>query len=386
MNGGWRYQLSPLLMGWLLFLVQYAALYGAGERGFTLRQCAWLGVVNPVAYFLASLIAAATLTPRQARRVTQGATLACLLCGVACVWARSFPALLVGLAALGFAAPFFYIAFQTLLRELAPHDALERTVGPYILALGVGAGIGYLSSGACYRGGPRVLAGIVVLLGAAIGWRLRRLPRAPGAGSAVRPAAPPPSLPPHPAAHGTLYVRIGWMCFFMSGVIQRTLYTFVPVLGARARIEPFWVGVSLGLFLLAFGVSGLVLARRPQWLYRQAPLWLWHGAAVAGCLALGVGAPLGVQWIAFGALGLYGGCVGFMVVYYASHSRRRARDLGLNEAVASVGGLAGVFGSGAWLKHTPDAASLYLLLAVAIAGTALAQGTLAVAAAKKSSK
>ena len=43
-----RIQLCPALMDWIVFLVLFAVLYGAGERGLTGSQCAWLGAITMV--------------------------------------------------------------------------------------------------------------------------------------------------------------------------------------------------------------------------------------------------------------------------------------------------------------------------------------------------
>ena len=39
-------QICPALMDWTVFLVLFAVLYGAGERGFSGLQCAWIGGID----------------------------------------------------------------------------------------------------------------------------------------------------------------------------------------------------------------------------------------------------------------------------------------------------------------------------------------------------
>ena len=54
-------------MDWTTFLVLFAVLYGAGERGFSGLQCAWLGGIGQLAYMATSLLAGLVLTRRNAR-------------------------------------------------------------------------------------------------------------------------------------------------------------------------------------------------------------------------------------------------------------------------------------------------------------------------------
>ena len=54
-------QLCPALMDWTMFLVLFAVLYGAGERGFSGLQCAWIGGIGQLAYMVTSLLAGLAL-------------------------------------------------------------------------------------------------------------------------------------------------------------------------------------------------------------------------------------------------------------------------------------------------------------------------------------
>ena len=67
-------QICPALMDWLGFLVLFAVLYGAGERGFSGLQCAWLGGIGQLTYMVTSLLAGLVLTRRNARSLLLAST------------------------------------------------------------------------------------------------------------------------------------------------------------------------------------------------------------------------------------------------------------------------------------------------------------------------
>ena len=62
-------QLCPALMDWAVFLMVFAVLFGAGQRGFTSLQCAWIGGIGQLAYMAMSLAVGLVLGRRNARAI-----------------------------------------------------------------------------------------------------------------------------------------------------------------------------------------------------------------------------------------------------------------------------------------------------------------------------
>ena len=60
-------QWCAAVMDWLLFLVMFVVLYGAGEHGFSTGQCAWLGAAMQATYMTTSLALGFLISSRNAR-------------------------------------------------------------------------------------------------------------------------------------------------------------------------------------------------------------------------------------------------------------------------------------------------------------------------------
>ena len=93
--------LCPTLMDALVFLVLFAVSYGAGERGLTLTQCAWLGGVFQIAYMANSLVSGFTLSRRNARTLLAASIAGSVLVAAFALVARGFWPVFAGLAVFG---------------------------------------------------------------------------------------------------------------------------------------------------------------------------------------------------------------------------------------------------------------------------------------------
>ena len=158
----------PLLMEWLMFLVFFAVQYGAGERGFDLRQSAWLGGLFQIVYLVVSLAIGWVLNRRNARTILMASTVAGTALGAAALQITHFPTLLVVLGFFGAALAVFFNSFQTFMRGESKPGQLAQTVGYYTVSWSLGTSLGFVSSGLLYRLGPTALAMLTALVGAAI--------------------------------------------------------------------------------------------------------------------------------------------------------------------------------------------------------------------------
>jgi len=356
--------ICPALMDALVFLVTFAVMYRAGERGMSITQCAWMAGLFQLAYMLTSLAVGFLLSRRNTRVILLAGTVLCTLCGVTCLMAQEFRLMLMAFGGLGIFMAFFFNAFQAFMRtESAPGD-LKRAIGLYTLAWSLGSTAGIFSSGFFYQLGFTILSALILLVGGAmLVVLLMHKPRpadAPSADEHVERGSVKAS-PVDP-----VYVWIGWLMIFMAMFVQRPVHTFFPAISAKAGVSAFVTGLPLCLQMAVQGVVGLAMIRWRHLLYRRTPLGLIHGGAALLVLVMWWWPTLPVCFLGISLLGGYAGFVYFCCVYYASNSGRRSFNIGVNEFLVGLGSFAGLFISEWVMKRTGNDASMYLVIAVAL--------------------
>ena len=366
-----RIYLCPALMDWVLFLVQFAVLYAAGERALTIGQCAWLGGVFQVAYLCTSMAVGLVLTRARARAWLLASTAATLVLAVTCIFLTRFAWLLAAMTLFGVAGAIFFNAFQTFMRGESPPGGLARSVGWYTLAWSGGSGLGLLSSGLFYRQGVWVLSGVsaavcLVIFAILLRHRVRPVGELSADEHVEQGSARARAVDPR-------YVRVAWVMIFTAMFVQRPISTFFPALSARQGISASAAGIPLFLLMMIQGVVGAALIRFRDYLYRRTPLWTMHAAGAAVLLALWRWPSYWMSVIGIGALGIYSGFAFYSAVYYASNSGRRSFNIGINEFLVGVGSFAGLFVCEAWMRRSGSDQSLYLVCAAALAVSAVVQ-------------
>jgi len=376
--------LPPALLDWLIFLVLFAVLYGAGERGWSIRQCAWLGGSFQLAYMCTSFVIGLALSRARAKTFLLVGTAGAMVVAIGCLILRDYHRLLVALSLLGTCGALFYNSFQTFMRGEAAPGGLARTIGLYNLAWSGGSALGLLSSGVFYRGGAVLLVGTAVVVCALVFVLLLR--------HQTRPADQL-SADEH-VEQGTArarvvdgrYVGVAWLVIFMINFVQRPIHTFFPALCAQNEISSTLAGLPLFLLMSVQAIFGLVAVRWRDSLYRRTPLavvqllgmlcmlalWRWHA-----------------YWVSLTAIGLFGcicGYLFFAAIYYGSNSGRRSFNIGVNEFLVGVGSFGGLFVCEWWMKRTGQEHNLYMVCAVAMAITLAAQLLLVSGHTKKTGK
>ena len=334
-------QICPALMDWTVFLVIFAVLYGAGERGFSGLQCAWIGGIGQLAYMATSLLAGLVLTRRNARGLLLASTVGSTVMGIICLSLTSFAPQMACQALLFVFLAFFFNSFQTFMRGETVPGGLALTVGRYTLAWSAGSAAGFLSSGSLYQLGSLALCATTLLVGTVILTALLRHPARPHA--MVSADEHVDEATPGARAVNPRYVLVGWCLIFTAMFVQRPLLSLWPALCARTAILPFLPGLVLSLHMLVQGVWGYRVAAFTAWRYRRTPLVLLH---LAGAVLLGLAwlKPIfPVAAVAIVVLGLYLGYAYFAAVYYASNSGRRSLNIGVNECLVGMGSFAGLF-------------------------------------------
>jgi len=334
-------QICPALMDWTVFLVLFAVLYGAGERGFSGLQCAWLGGIGQLAYMVASLLVGVVLTRRNARGFLLTSTVGSTLLGIVCLQLTTFAPQMLCQSLLFVFLALFFNSFQTFMRGETVPGGLALTVGRYTLAWSVGSAAGFLSSGSLYQLGNLALCATTLAVGTVILVTLLRHQARPhamlSADEHIEDALPGAQ------AVNPRYVLVGWCLIFTAMCVQRPLQSRWPAACARAAIIAFLPGLVLSLHMLVQGVWGYRAAGFAAWRYRRAPLAAAHLAAAA-LLGLAWWKPVfPVVACAIVALGLYMGYAYFTAVYYASNSGRRSFNIGVNECLVGLGSFAGLF-------------------------------------------
>ena len=359
-----RIQVCPALMDWIVFLVLFAVLYGAGERGLTGSQCAWLGAITMVTYTVTSFLVGMILTRSNARKLLLLSTVLTTVLGAACLVVADFVVQMVCLSLLGVGLATFFNAFQTFMRGETVPGNLAVTVARYTLAWSAGSSLGFLSSGAVYRMGKVALGAVDVAVGLGVllillQHRHRDHTEASAdehveeSGSGARRVNP-------------AYVGVAWCMIFTATFVQRPLQSLFPAVCGQAGISPAWVGGVLFLHMLVQGVAGHAVHRFGRWRYRRTPIVVIHGTAaiVLGLVAWHPSFAMSSAGIVL--LGLYTGFVYFSAVYYSSNSGRRSFNIGVNECLVGVGCLAGLYASQRWTAYTGSDAAMYLVGAVAL--------------------
>ena len=371
-------QVCPALMDWTVFLVLFAVLYGAGERGFSGMQCAWVGGIGQLTYMVTSLLAGLVLTRRNARAFLLASTAGSTIMGVLCLLVTAFAPQMLCQGLLFIFLALFFNSFQTFMRGETVPGGLARTVGRYTLAWSTGSAAGFLSSGSLYRLGSLALCATTLLVGTVMLVALLRHRARPHA--MVSADEQVDETAPGARAVNPRYVVVGWCLIFTAMFVQRPLQSLWPAVCARTAIVPFLPGLVLSLHMLVQGVWGHRVAAFTTWRYRRTPLVVVH---------LGAAALLGLAWLkpvfpvaaaAIIVLGLYMGYAYFSSVYYASNSGRRSLNIGVNECLVGMGSFAGLFAAQWGEKWAGTAGGMYavcasgllvsLLLQLAIASTA----------------
>lgn len=363
--------LCPALMDWVVFLVHFAVLYGAGERALTMSQCAWLGGVFQLSYLCVSMAIGLLLTRARARIWLLASIVVSLAAAVACIMLRQFEWLLLAMGAFGVSSAIFFNAFQTFMRGEAAPGGLARSAGWYTLAWSGGSGLGLLSSGLFYRLGLWALSGVSAAVSLAIliillRHRIRPVNELSADEHVEQGSAKARAVDPR-------YVWVARVVIFTAMFVQRPIHTFFPALSAGQNISASAAGVPLFLLMMIQGFAGAACSRFRDGLYRRTPLWMMHAAATAVLLALWRWPSYWMSVLGIGALGVYSGFAFFSAIYYASNSGRRSFNIGVNEFLVGVGSFAGLFVCEAWMRRSGDDQSLYLVCAIALVVSALVQ-------------
>ena len=359
-----NFYLCPALMNTMLFIVMFAVLYSAGQRGMTLTQCAWLGGISQGTYVVASLISGLLLSRRNARMALLASIWGIVILGGIALLSNGFITLLIVLAIIGVFLAIFCNAFQTFMRGASPPGSLARSVAWYTLSWSSGYALGFLSSGSCYRMGTLALLLLTIIVGATISVILLRYQSQPLEALAIDQQIEQDAEGGHAA--DSRYVWVAWCMIFTVMFIQRPLLTFIPSLGTKYGLSPFMAGFPLFMLMAIQGAFGKLMAQNKNWLYRKTPFWIFQGTAALVFLVLWLKPIPWLCLIGVCLLGLYTGFACFCAVYYANNSGQRSWNVGVNECLFGLGAFAGLLVCEALMKRTGRDESMFLVCGSAL--------------------
>ncbi|NQU11037.1 MFS transporter [bacterium] len=367
--------LCPVVMDGIVFLVLFAVAYGAGERGLTLTQCAWLGGLFQLTYMASSLVSGFRLSRRNAKGALTVSVATSILFAVASLVARQFWPVLLAMGAFGVTTGLFYNAFQTFMRSESAPGRLAFATGMYTLSWSVGSGLGFLSSGTLYQFGPLTLAGLCLLAGVILFTVLRLHNSRP------QHLASAEEHGDHHDAAGApqraAYVWVARLLVFTAMFVQRPIHTFYPALSARENLAPVLASLPLFLHMFVQGGCGAAMIGRLRVFYRRGSLFAVQAIAALALLTLWRASSYNLVAMVIGALGAWAGFSYFFAVYYASNAGHRSRNIGINECLVGLGSFAGLFVNQWFMKWTGDDRVMYAVCGVVVLGSAVLQWALA---------
>lgn len=354
----------PAVLDTIVFLVLFAVSYGAGERGMTMSQCAWLGGVFQLAYMVTSPVSGFLLSRRNARAILVGSTALTTLLAVLGVALKAFEPLLVVMVGFGVTTAFFFNSFQTFMRGESAPGGLARTTALYTLAWSFGASVGFMLSGALYRLGWWVLPLLAAAIGSAVLVILvRHRARSHDELSADEHVEPAPG---GASVNHAAYVWVAWIMIFAAMFVQRPIQTFYPAVSAKQGVAPALAGIPLFLHMLMQGISGGAMGRCSRLLYRRSVLVSVQWGAALILVALWLVPSYVLSFVGISVLGVWAGFAYFCAVYYSSNSGHRSRNVGVNECLVGLGSFAGLFVSDWAMKRWGGEPVMYAVCAIAL--------------------
>jgi MFS family permease len=363
--------LSPALMDWMVFFVSFAVFYAAGVRGVGIQECGWLGILFQAAYMTSSFVSGHFITQHNARKVLLVSTMVCGISSVGVLSSSAVGLLSAGLMVFGVSCAWFFNSFQAFMRGEASVGSLKTSVALYTLSWCLGAAMGNVTAGWLYQWGVPALILAVVLATAVIALMLVRPVKKPAGGNSIDEPVEHGVRPEYPVSNA--YIVIGWLMIFMVTFVQRPLFTFLPALFASQGVSSLWASLPLFMHMAVSACFGLLMFRFRDYLYRRAPLWVVQSS---GVVALCVMWLWPTYWVCFSMLcllGVYAGFVYYCAVYYAGNSGRRSFNIGVNEALVGFGSITGIVLDNAWMRHSGSTTDMYLVCAVGLGVSIVAQ-------------
>jgi len=298
--------------------------------------------------------------------------------------AHSVGALLAWMPVLGIANGLFWPGLQAAIGEFWPERDLRKNLGAFNVSWSTGKMLGFLGGGVLI--GAAGTNAALLVAGAATGlvaWALPSLGTARSRGRSSGEAAVSAPDPPGAAAALSPGARrwwriIGWTANFVLFGVGATLNFQYPKLLVSLGYTGRDFGTYLGAVYLFQTLSFVWLRGWSGWLYRLAPLLLAQGLTLAAVGVLGWlrSWPLILATAPLVGLGL-GLCYSSSIYYSLYRESGRGRNTGIHEALLGTGTFVLPLLGGVAAQVGRSLLAPYLLCALALVGSMIAEARMA---------
>lgn len=346
------------LMDVIIFFITFVVMYRAGVMQYSKTLCMMLGISIAFGYVIGSCISGKIVNRHNSRKILLISTIAGFLFCLPAIFLNFAWLNILSLAVFGFFNGLFFNAFQAFMRGVPisggnKNKGIFYTVALYNLSWCSGVSFGFLFSGSFYNLGHYVLFFFVLLIHIIIILIIykSRLP-------VIKETAVAESN----YNNEPLYLWIGWIMVLMITFFQRSIQTFFPVVCARINITPFLAGLPLFLMMFGQAVFSCFLANIPRVFYQKKALLIANTLMLFVFIALWLLPYYLVYIFGFIIFGLYGSFIYFSSVLYANnYYKNRSENVGINELIVGIGGIAGIVITSLWMDAVKSDNSMYLL-------------------------
>jgi MFS family permease len=322
----------------LSFLVFFFLMYRAGERNFSSLQCAVIMGSSPVSYMVGSFLIGFFINRNNAKRVLYASIVLTGLTGALCIFSEEFKWIVIMLLLFGVASALFWNSFQAFMRNQTPKGNLAKAIGLYTLAWSGGIATGFVVSGSLYTLG-QVIPEIPCLVVIPVLLLMMQFVKS----DASHRESSEDHTEQGARAATPIYLWIGWLLIFAACFFQRSIQTYFPVYCAKTSIPAWLSGTILFVHLALQAFTGFFMQFFKSLLYRKLSFILAGTISAIAMLAAGFFPDnLPVLFTSFSIFGMYTGFAFFCAVYYSSNYGRRSFNVGVNEFLVGLGGIAGV--------------------------------------------
>lgn len=354
--------LADLLVAQFLF-VNAVRLAHAGASASVVANTV---TVWSVAYLLACPVIGRFLTSGNAARMMMGSMLGLALIGALFTVMDGVVGVYILMALTGVIAALFFPPFQVFMKAVDRVDdkPLAYSTGLYTFSWSMGFAVGPFVAGFLMETGPdgwKVACWFAVAVALAAAISVNYL-KALVHGERSAPTAEPETVRA-PVMDYSRMSDLAWLGWIGGGVgvILITLVRAVFPVRAEAvlHLAQSTQGLIFFLISLAQGLTGLVLCRSRNWMYRPMAISAFGLLGVLGLLAFGFGEATLALVAGAVLFGVYSGSFFFYLVFHALvHPQRSSRYVAINESVVGVCSMAGAM-IGGWVADRLGFGTLY---------------------------
>jgi len=294
--------------------------------------------------------------------------------------------LFIFMALVGVAGAMFWPSLEAWIAERGDRESLTKRVSFFNISWCAGAAVGPLMGGMLFQFNyhlPFYLAGFLSLLMAFLILNEPLDDKREGSFALKETLSKgDPALqgnfPSRKEAFSYLYAA--WIANFASYFSIGMIRYLFPKLSIELNIQPFILGILLGVVALSETLVFYVLGKVSFWHYRWLPLFSLQLLGIIGLIFIFLGNSLAIFLLAFILVGAGAGMSYFSSLFYGLNDHRdRGAKSGIHEAVLGGGALFGPLAGGifaqAYTLRTPYLVAIFVIAAGIVGEALLIRGT-----------